>query len=393
MNVEEFFKELPPPLLLLFDELNELGFKVGIIGGTPRDFLFKGTIGNDFDCELRPVVDCNLMQKWQELWNYLEASYQLEKLSYEVIRLTLENCQVELTYPRLEKYSGENGHSNFVATYIRDENYTQGFKRRDFTINAILFEKYFEKINVIDPLGGQIHLKQRVLEACSSDFTQDPVRFLRALRFKINFEFEFSENLFQLMQKQSLKALSSHYLLRELDKCNNPMKMFIELCELRSDVINQSQLFVKQQDQLFQLYDHSDCGINGFMQAICWAYKIDHDTRKSLICTLGLSLKKYPAMLEHDFSTLVLKREKTVAELIEDDKFIEFAQWLSHAFKWSLPDNFFQIILNSFGLYDFSLQQFKSMQQFNVQLSDEEKAQYYPSQLKFVLVAKKFLQT
>ena len=49
---------------------------------------------------------------------------------------------------------------------------------------------------VIDPLGGIKDLGKRELEICGSDnFLLDPVRILRAFRFKHKLGFSFSKNL------------------------------------------------------------------------------------------------------------------------------------------------------------------------------------------------------
>lgn len=391
MNIDHFFNSLPKSFSSLILHLNKLGFRVGLIGGTTRDFLLKGVIGKDFDCELRPISDGDLSQKWQELFKQLSQHYKTQKLAYDVIRITENSWQVELTYPRIEIFTGEKGHSNFTATYVRDSNYTQGFKRRDFTINAILFEKYFEEVRLIDPLNGIEHLKEKNLVPCSEDFIQDPVRFLRALRFKINLQFEFSQELNVMMDNQGVQSLSSHYLLSELKKCFHPMEMFVELCKKKNDFILEAQHFVEHQDQLLKLYNHTQGKLDGLIQAICWCYKIDQEVRKKFISSLGLSLKKYPAMLAHDFTDLVLQEDRSVEEMIKDDKFIEFAQWLYHAFKWQLPDVFFEEIFNSFGLKNFSIRKFKAMQHLNMQLTAEDKVNYDPSQFKFVLMAKKYL--
>ena len=96
-------------------------------------------------------------------------------------------------------------------------------------------------------------------------------------------------------------------------------------------------------------------------------------------------------MLEHDFSKLVLNRDRRVDELIKDDEFIHFSKWLSQAFKWELADDFFVSIFNSFKLKNFTIVQFKAMQRQDIQITSQDKAYYTPSQLKYVVMAKKYL--
>jgi tRNA nucleotidyltransferase/poly(A) polymerase len=393
MKIEnKFFKALPQEVSKLVEVLNQQGLLVGFIGGIARDFLIDEKMGTDFDCEVRPVEDIDLSAKWKELQQHLtDTGYKVKKLAYEILRVSGDEWEVELTYPRIETYTGEKGHSNFTATFVRDADYSQGFNRRDFTLNAIMFEKYQEVERLIDPLGGVGHLEQKELWTCSEDFVQDPVRFLRAVRFKNNFDLVYSEELQEKMQQQPLKGLSSHYFMNELKKCHNPLEMFLEICELRPELVEDANQFVEYQDQLIKLHQHTDDGLEGLLQSLCWGFNIDHESRKRLITSLGLSLKKYPCMLEHDFTNLKLKELKDINSFIKDEKFVEFTQWLGHVFKWELKDDFLSYLFQCFNLNEFTVSEFYRLKEMNLQLTSEEKATYTPTELNFVLMAKKYL--
>ena len=74
-------------------------------------------------------------------------------------------------FQRLEHFNDEQGYSiNFEIEYYININYFKGFLRRDFTINAIMFEKYKDEHVLRDPLNGCEHLfKVNTISACSSN--------------------------------------------------------------------------------------------------------------------------------------------------------------------------------------------------------------------------------
>ena len=68
--------------------------------------------------------------------------------------------------------------------------------RRDFTINALYYEPVSE--TVIDYLGGVADVRDATLRMIGEPrarFTEDPVRMLRALRFRAKLEVTLADNL------------------------------------------------------------------------------------------------------------------------------------------------------------------------------------------------------
>jgi tRNA nucleotidyltransferase (CCA-adding enzyme) len=73
--------------------------------------------------------------------------------------------------------------------------------RRDLTINAIAED---DSGALIDPAGGQAHLRERLLHHVSDAFREDPVRILRVARFAARFHelgFRVAEATRQLMRE------------------------------------------------------------------------------------------------------------------------------------------------------------------------------------------------
>lgn len=77
----------------------------------------------------------------------------------------------------------------------------EDLQRRDLTINAIAEDRSGK---LIDPVGGQVHLRERLLHHVSDAFREDPVRILRVARFAARFHglgFRIAEATRQLMRE------------------------------------------------------------------------------------------------------------------------------------------------------------------------------------------------
>jgi poly(A) polymerase len=122
-----------------------------------------------------------------------------------------------------------------VATYRSDGTYSDGrrpdnvdfsnskeedLKRRDFTINAMLFDP--DSGEVIDIVGGREDLKRGIVRAVGDPelrFHEDRLRMLRAVRFAARFGFTVHEQTLHAMHAHafSVGAVSSERISIELD--------------------------------------------------------------------------------------------------------------------------------------------------------------------------------
>ena len=211
--------ELREVLGLLFDH----GLYVCLVGGAVRDFLLTQKLGSDLDFEIRSD-DKEVLSKWDDISNKLKIIFQgkfsVETLNFQVVRVKGDTREYEFSSPRIEVFNElGRGHSNFKAQFKGDLSYHDSFTRRDFTINAMGIEiKSFEDIQFIDPFNAINNLNEKSLVPCSLDFYQDPVRFLRAIRFKERFSFELSEKLIAQMKLMNLEELSLYYFFSEFYK-------------------------------------------------------------------------------------------------------------------------------------------------------------------------------
>ncbi len=253
MDFEEY---LHPEFLKLIEEIHLQGFKTGIVGGTCRDFHMGKPNKHDYDCELRPLdLNGSLLDAFEKL--KFSDNYKVEKLPYNIIKLIHNGFTVELTLPRKEKFNSEFSHSNFEAEFSAYIDNSEAALRRDFTINSIIYE-FNGGWQLIDPLDGVQDLQLKKLKPCGVNFQKDPVRFLRAVRFKILYGFEVDPDILQWGKHINIEDFSSHYLRLEAVKSKKPLVFILELFGLLGIQYETSfEEFLRENEYIYgKLKDH-----------------------------------------------------------------------------------------------------------------------------------------
>lgn len=93
------------------------------------------------------------------------------------------DTQEEYALARTERKTGV-GYQGFTFNCATDVTLEDDLRRRDFTINAIAKSDTGE---YIDPYGGRADLEKRVIRHVSDAFDEDPLRVLRAAKFKARY--------------------------------------------------------------------------------------------------------------------------------------------------------------------------------------------------------------
>ena len=181
-----------------------------LVGGVVRDRLLgKETNDLDFATNLLPEETEKLLQK---------AGYKTHDIgkAFGTISFMLEDQKVEITtFRKNEKYTRSNRRP--VVEWGKD--IKDDLVRRDFTINAMAIDR---EGKVVDLFDGQYHLKVGLIETpmdAEEIFSDDPLRILRAVRFKSRFGFKYSDGVKKALASQAHKLL---YLPKEriLDEFN-----------------------------------------------------------------------------------------------------------------------------------------------------------------------------
>ncbi|MDD3383317.1 MAG: hypothetical protein WC123_01245 [Bacilli bacterium] len=168
----------------ILEKINNAGFLAYIVGGTSRDILLYQ---NSEDIDIASNATPN------QLSNIFEnANYDKFSAKFGTFKSMIEGLDVEITTFRVEGDYDDYRHPKLIK-YVSDP-YTDSF-RRDFTINAIYMDKYGD---IEDFHNGIQDLNNKIIKMIGDPYekiNEDPVRILRALRFKISLNFTIEEKL------------------------------------------------------------------------------------------------------------------------------------------------------------------------------------------------------
>jgi tRNA nucleotidyltransferase/poly(A) polymerase len=169
------------------------GHTAYLAGGCVRDILL-GIKPNDYD-----VCTSASSEEVQKLFPKTVPV----GISFGVVKvLHADNREIDVATFRTDgKYSDNRRPDTVSYTKSAEED----VQRRDFTINALLMDKDGK---IIDYVGGQEDLKNRVLRTVGSPvarFTEDALRMMRAIRFAVRYRLDIEENTWN-----AIKSLSNN---------------------------------------------------------------------------------------------------------------------------------------------------------------------------------------
>ncbi|MEK7806056.1 MAG: CCA tRNA nucleotidyltransferase, partial [Planctomycetota bacterium] len=150
----------------------------------------------------------------------------------------------------------KEGHNFEVATFRTEGSYSDGrhpdyvafstpeadVKRRDFTINGLLYDPL--KNEILDYVGGQEDISKGIIRTIGNPaerFTEDKLRMIRAARFACRFNFPIHEDTRRaiIQLAKNIHVVSAERIREELEKIltgTNPhigIKLLDELCLLQ----------------------------------------------------------------------------------------------------------------------------------------------------------------
>ncbi len=164
---------------LLLNILKVIASKKGrgyLVGGCVRDDLLNIKESHDKDVEIYGLEPEELKTILSSFGRVLEVGK-----SFGVYKLK-ELPDVDFALARKESKCG-SAHQDFAIELIPELSFQEACKRRDLTINAILYDPIEKKW--IDPYHGKEDLKNKILRMVDeSTFKDDPLRVLRLARFK-----------------------------------------------------------------------------------------------------------------------------------------------------------------------------------------------------------------
>ncbi|MGE6324727.1 polynucleotide adenylyltransferase PcnB [Psychrobacter sp. NPDC078370] len=206
--------ELPNSITEVIATLTRAGFDAYIVGGGVRDTLL-GLRPKDFDA----VTDA----KPHEIKDVFGKRCRIIGRRFQLAHVYSGRELIEVATFRGPPTSDAN--TNQDGMILRDNvwgDIQQDFSRRDFSINALYYQPL--KGIVHDFCGALDDIDNRIIRLLGNApvrIEEDPVRLLRALRFKAKLGFEFDEALSQQFNDGNwalLEQISPHRLYDETQK-------------------------------------------------------------------------------------------------------------------------------------------------------------------------------
>jgi tRNA nucleotidyltransferase (CCA-adding enzyme) len=182
------------------------GGRALVVGGWVRDRLL-GLPPKDADLEVFGIPAAALRDLLSQFGavNTVGESFTVFKVG-----------GIDVSLPRRDSKTGR-GHRAFVVEGDPSMTIEDAARRRDFTINAMLFDplngEYF------DPFGGRADLEKRILRMVDPrTFGDDSLRVLRGLQFAARFECELDQETRTLCRSISLDDLPAERIWAEIEK-------------------------------------------------------------------------------------------------------------------------------------------------------------------------------
>jgi len=195
--------------LELLKKINYLGYEAYIVGGYPRDkYLNIENTDIDICTNMLPItIKENFNVTKDNGYGSLIIDNQFEMTTYR------NDTYIDSRFPKIE----------FVDSLEDD------LKRRDFTINTLCIDfngNYVDKLNVISDLNNKII---KTINDADISFKEDPLRIIRALRFKIDLDFNLSNDVMKSIKenKKLLKKINKKRIEKEINKIKNMDKIYI----------------------------------------------------------------------------------------------------------------------------------------------------------------------
>jgi tRNA nucleotidyltransferase (CCA-adding enzyme) len=209
-------------VLRVCEAVRAAGGRAMLVGGWVRDRLL-GRESKDYDVEvygIEPDALRAILKKFGRINTVGEHFAVYKLIGYLPTGVSpsanVERLEIDVSIPRRESKSGR-GHRGFTIDGDPQMTFEEAARRRDFTINAILYDPLTDEF--IDPYGGIRDLQQRCLRAVAAEtFIEDSLRVLRAVQFAARFEMTVDDETAALCRTIDLADLPHERIWGEIEK-------------------------------------------------------------------------------------------------------------------------------------------------------------------------------
>lgn len=179
----------------VLSSLRDEGYTPFLVGGCVRDALL-GEPDKDKDVIVQGITI-------DRLETVLQAHGHVDAVgkAHGILKFRgADDQEYDFSVPRRDSKIGV-GHKGFRMEFDGTISLEEDAARRDFTVNALFYDPFTEKI--YDFFGGIKHLEQKLLVATSDAFADDPLRVLRGLQFSCRFGMRFEERTLALCRRMA----------------------------------------------------------------------------------------------------------------------------------------------------------------------------------------------
>ena len=207
--------KVSPNALKVVNRLIDQGYQAYLVGGCIRDLMLNRS-PKDFDVatDAHPEDVRDLFRNSREIGKRFKIVHV--RFGREIVEVTTFRAPHEEQYDKNHSESGMTLSDNIYGTFEED------VFRRDFAMNAVYYRP--DTRETIDLAEGVKDIRSKIIRTIGDPqdrFREDPVRMLRASRFKAKLEFE--------IEKDACDAIHS---LGHLIQDVAPARLFEEVLKL-----------------------------------------------------------------------------------------------------------------------------------------------------------------
>ena len=207
MDKENFTIELPEDVEKIINTLEKAGAKAYAVGGCVRDTMI-GKVPDDWDITTSAVPE--------QIKECFKKTIDTG-IKHGTVTVMLNHVGYEVTTYRVDGEYTDGRHPESVEFSVR---LTDDLKRRDFTINAMAYNK---EDGLVDMFNGIKDLQDRNIRCVGNPeerFNEDALRMMRAIRFSAQLGFGIDQRTYNAIIKlaPNIKKISMERIQAELLK-------------------------------------------------------------------------------------------------------------------------------------------------------------------------------
>lgn len=194
--------EIPLDIVVFNSLFRNARKELYIVGGSVRDYLMNKT-PHDFDLTTNATPDevCKILKDFK---------CDLQGKQFAVIRVFTRNSNYEIASYRKDLSKGRDNKSDTKKVQIDNVSLEDDLKRRDFTMNSLVYD--IENKEIIDFHDGIEHIKNKIVSTVGESslrFSEDRLRIMRAVRFSARYDFNIDEQTkFAIKNDKRLSGIS-----------------------------------------------------------------------------------------------------------------------------------------------------------------------------------------